>query len=180
MNIKNIFSEVTSFEFCCHGMGELDQLVLILVVVLVKIIGLSHMGRRSSLEWPVRKVVMWAKPNIRIFNDEPISVAIEVANAIGDELTIVANEVANAIEHESSPHVVNGIANTTSDESTTAANEVGNVISQGSQIIDIKVAYASVVQGLPCIAIEVANSTIMDIMCNGGNLQTYKVDQPHP
>ncbi len=117
---------------------------------------------------------MRAKANIRVSNDEPINVAIAVVNAIGDELATIANEVANAIEHESSPRVVNGIANTINDEPIIFANEVANVIGQGSQIIDIQVTYASIVQGLPCITIEVANSIITDIMCNGGeptNLQ---------
>ncbi len=54
-----------------------------------------------------------------------------------------------------------------------------NVISQGSQTTDIEAAYANIGQGLPCITIKVANPTIVDIMYNGGNQQTYKVDQPH-
>jgi hypothetical protein len=64
MDIKNIFSEVISFELCYIGMGALDQLVLILVTMLVKVTGLFHMGRRSSLERLIRRVVMKAKLNI--------------------------------------------------------------------------------------------------------------------
>jgi hypothetical protein len=174
MDIKNLLSEVISFEFCYYGMGALDQPVLTLVAMLVKMPCLSHMGRRSNPKWPIKKMVMKAKPNIRVPNHEAISVAIEVVNAIGDELTTIANEVANAINHDESPHVVNGIANTICDESTTISNEVANATSQGSQATNIEVAYVSIGQGLPCIVIEVANSIIMDIMCNGGeptNLQ---------
>jgi hypothetical protein len=144
------------------------------VAMLVKMTGLPHMGRRNSPKWPMRRMVMKAKPNIKVPNHEAISLAIEVANAISDELTTIANEVANAIDHDESPHVVNGIANCIGDESIITANEVANANNQGSQATDIEVAYVSVGQGLPCIAIEVANSIIVDIMCNGGeptNLQ---------
>lgn len=142
--------------------------------MLVKMTGLSHMGRRSSPKWPIRRMVMKAKPNIRVPIHEAINVAIEVANAIGDELTTIANEVANAIDHDESPHVVNGIANSIGDESIITTNEVANANNQGSQATAIEIAYVNIGQGLPCIAIEVANSIIMDIMCNGGeptNLQ---------
>ncbi|CAM6016585.1 unnamed protein product [Sphagnum balticum] len=119
-------------------------------------------------------MVMKVEPNIKVPNHEVISVAIEVANAIGDELTTITNEVANAIDHNESPHVVNGIANAIGDESITTANEVANATSQGSQATNIEAAYVSIGQGLQCIAIQIANSIIVDIMCNGGgptNLQ---------
>jgi len=90
MDIKNLLSEVISFEFCYYGMGALDQPVLTLVAMLVKMTNLSHMGRRSNPKWPIKKMVMKAKPNIKVPNHEAISVSIEVVNAIGDELTTIA------------------------------------------------------------------------------------------
>ncbi len=86
--------------------------------MLIKMTSLSHMGR-SSPKWPIKRMVMKAEPNIKVPNHEAISVAIEVANAIGDELTTIASEVANAIDHDESPHVVNRVANAIGDESTT-------------------------------------------------------------